>query len=411
MNRPAATVFVRVMGCACLVAGAAPATAGVTITLHARAAPTDSVVRVGDVATVTADGPGDAVDAVRLRSVPLVPAPAAGRTATLSKETVRDRAAAGGFTVTLAGADAVVLTAARSVAATRPRAASPGDRAYGERFVTAAVSRVLTRAGAGPLHIEVALADPAARLLARTRPDGCDLTGLTSTPHVAQTITLRWLDRLDEVNTVQAAVRLSPPHLVPVLTGPIPRGAPITADRVAWRSEDAPAVPLTAVPLAPRSTVAASPIVLAGGNRSAAVPRWPVRPLPSQAAGLPSGEAIRDLPAGSVLDQDDLRQPLMVRANETVRVESRVGGVTVSRDLKANRNGSLGQTIPLSDPEGSAFSRRDRVYARVVGNRRAVLVGDAAATPAYAVAPGGGASGGGASRTFLSQTRTAGGTR
>ena len=98
---------------------------------------------------------------------------------------------------------------------------------------------------------------------------------------------------------------------------------------------------------------------------------------------LPTGEAIRDLPAGAVVDENDLRQAPLVRSNQMVRVESRVGGVTVSRDLKANRDGLLGQTIPLSDPDRSQFGR-DRIYARVIGNRRAVLVGDGSENPAYA---------------------------
>ncbi|NNJ26856.1 flagella basal body P-ring formation protein FlgA [Alienimonas chondri] len=355
----------------------ATASAGVTVTLKSRAVPPSTIVRIGDVAKVVADGPADAVNATRLRSVPLAPAPAEGRTTTLSAETVRDRASAGGFAVTLAGAKSVTLTSTPSVDAAREssRAASPGDRAYAEKFVTAAVSRALTRSGAPSMRIEVAVAPDVARTIARQRPDGCDLTGLTPTPNIAQTVTLRWLDRLENVTTVDAAVRLDPPRLVPVLTEPVPRGAPITAEHVSWRAEgaeDSAFVP---------STMSAPPssIALAGGNRPAVV-----APPVGFAARLPTGEAVRDLPAGSVLDADDLRQTPLVRANQTVRVESHVGGITVSRDLKATRNGLLGQTIPLTDPEGSSFDRRNQIYARVVGNRRAVLVGDAAATPAYA---------------------------
>ncbi|QDT14098.1 flagella basal body P-ring formation protein FlgA [Alienimonas californiensis] len=371
MNRTTAAALTLCAALACC----APAPAGVTVTLKARAAAVDSVVRVGDVAEVTADGPADAPAAARLRTVPLAPAPVEGNTTTLSAATVRDRALAGGFAVMLTGAKAVVLSAPRTTggepADNRP--ASPGDRAYGEKFVTAAASRALARAGVEGVRIEVALAPEAARILARHRPDGCDLSGLAPTPSVVQTVTLRWLDRLENVVTVEAAVRLDPPRLVPVLTEPIPRGAPITADHVAWRPETAVA----------GSGGAAAPIRLAGAVQ-------PTAPWPSTTdfvGRLPTGEAIRDLPVGAVVESDDLRQTPLVRANQTVRVESRVGGITVSRDLKATRNGLLGQTIPMSDPDGPAYGDRTRIYARVVGNRRAVLVGEAAESPAYATTP------------------------
>ena len=354
----------------------ATASAGVTVTLKPHATPAGPVVRVGDVADVTADGPGDVPAAARLRAFPLTPGPASGRTAILTAAVIRDRATAGGFAVRLAGAETVTLTggANEPTKVRRERPASPGDRAFGKKFVTAAVSRALARQGAGAFRIEVALAPDAARTLARQRPDGCDLTGLTPMPHLAQTVTLRWLDRRDQVVTVAAAVRLAPPRLVPVLTEPVPRGAPVTADQVAWRPENDPHTPATAA--AP-----VKPVALASGNRPAAVSS---SPSPQFAAPLPRGEAVRDLPAGAVLEADDLRQTPLVRANQTVRVESRIGGVTVSRDLKATRNGLLGQTIPLADPDGPSYGGRNRIFARVVGNRRAVLVGEGAASEPYA---------------------------
>ena len=372
MNRTTALAL------ACVLIGSVPAPAGVTVTLKPRAAPAGAVVRVGDVADVTADGPTDAPAAARLRAFPLTPGPASGRVAILTAAVIRDRATAGGFAVRLAGAETVTLTggANEPTKVGRERPASPGDRAFGEKFVTAAVSRTLARRGAGAFRIEVALAPEAARTLARQRPDGCDLTGLTPAPHLAQTVTLRWLDRRDQVVTVAAAVRLAPPRLVPVLTEPVPRGAPVTADQVAWRPEHAPHAPASAaVPGVP-----ATPVALASGNRPAAVSSS----TPQFAAPLPRGEAVRDLPAGAVLGADDLRQTPLVRANQTVRVESRVGGVTVSRDLKATRNGLLGQTIPLADPDGPSYGGRNRIFARVVGNRRAVLVGEGAASEPYA---------------------------
>ena len=68
-----------------------------------------------------------------------------------------------------------------------------------------------------------------------------------------------------------------------------------------------------------------------------------------------------------------------MRANQVVTVESSAGGVRVTRALKSSRSGTLGETVQLSVP-GS----RDRVFARVVGNRRAVIVGGESSTAPYA---------------------------
>ena len=339
----------------------APAEAGVTVTLRDRADVTTSVVTVADVAEVTPDGPADAVAAARLGGVPLAPAPAAGRTAALTAAAVRTRAEAGGFRVRLAGASSVTLRPAR-----RPRPAAPlplapaaADRAWAEAFAAAAVARSLDRGGAPPANTEVALHDDAVRVLAADRPDACDVAGLSATPGVAQTVRLRWLDDADRVRSVPAAVRLSAPRLVPVLTAAAARGTPVTAAAVAWE-------PAAETNPAAKPTAAANAAV---GTRPATF--------------RPAGEAARDLPAGARLSARDVRPAPLVRANQTVVVESRAGGVRVTRALKANRTGALGETVPLTVP-----GTRERVFARVVGNRRAVIVGDEFATRPYAATGG-----------------------
>ena len=355
---------------------AAPAAAGVTVTLKPRCAPVSSVVRLGDVALLTADSPADARDLPRLRAVPLTPAPAGGRTAHLTARQVRARAEAGGFAVTIAGAETVTLTAPRPRTvreAANDRPAGPGDRAFAVKFVTAAARRALDRgfpAGSVPAdyRLETDLSPDAARTLARDRPDGCELTGLSPAVGPDQAVTVRYLDRLDRVVTLAATVTLVPPRLVPVLTEPVPRGAPVRAEQVRWRVAPGDARPSSFPPATfPPPARPAAATVAAG--RPAAVP-------------LPRGEAKRDLPAGTVLNADDVRAAPLVRANQVVTVESRVGGISVTRSLKATRGGTLGQTVPLTDPD-----TRERLFARVIGNRRLRIVGDAATSPPHAERP------------------------
>ena len=335
----------------------APASAGVRVELKPSVAPAGSVVTVGEAATLTPDSPADALAAQRLRSVPLAPAPAAGRSAVVTAAAVRTRAEAGGFRVTLAGADAVTLRSPRLAPAPVARPAGPSrrDRDWAESFAAAAVARALERSGAAPMHAELALHNDAVALLADRRPDACDVADLAPVPGVAQTVSLRWLDAADRVVAVPAALRLSPPRLVPVLTEPVPRGTPVAASQVAW--EPAP------------HAAAADPAAAANA------------PTPADRFA-PTGEATRDLPAGARLTDRDVRPTPLVRANQVVTVETSAGGVRVTRSLKAQRNGVLGETVPLTVP-GS----RDRLFARVVGNRRAVIVGDATGLTPYAAAP------------------------
>ena len=105
---------------------------------------------------------------------------------------------------------------------------------------------------------------------------------------------------------------------------------------------------------------------------AAAPPPPPTAPAAGAAANAPlAAESSRPRAAAS-------GSPL-VRANQVVTVESSAGGVRVTRALKSARSGKLGETVQLSVP-----GTRDRVFARVVGNRRAVIVGGESAVAPYA---------------------------
>ena len=301
-----------------------PAAKGdVRVELKSHAKPTTSVITVADVATVTADGPDDALAAARLARVPLAPAPPAGGSAVVTAAAVRARAEAGGFRVTLAGAESAAVRTPRrpAVSEVEPPKPTATDERWAEQFAAAAVARTLARYG-GPIpSIEIALHADAARVLAAARPAGCDVAGLDPASLGPQTVKLRWLDDGDRVRSVPAAVRLSP-------------------------------------------------------RTAAAPPPPPTAPAAGAAANAPLAAEPRHTPAAP--------GPPLVRANQVVTVESSAGGVRVTRALKSSRSGKLGETVQLSVP-----GTRERVFARVVGNRRAVIVGGESAVAPYAAGPAG----------------------
>ena len=313
---------------ALLCALGTPAAADVRVELKPRVPAAGSVVTVGDVADLSPASPADALDAARLARVPLAPAPPAGASRVVTAAAVRRRAEAGGFRVTLAGAAAARVRTPARVEPDAPPPATAAQLDWADRFAEGVLSRALARSSGPAPAVELALHADAAAVLAAARPAGCDVAGLDPRARTPQTVKLRWLDAGDRVRSVPVAVRLT---AAPVPVAPIPA---------------APAVSPTA------------PVAAAAAN------------APSVAEQARRGARTHQKPAPG---------PPLVRANQVVTVETSAGGVRVTRALKSGRTAGLGETVPLTVP-----GTRDRVFARVVGNRRAVIVGTAAKTEPYA---------------------------
>ena len=319
------------------------------VRLHATAAAGGPVIRLGDVADID----GTPAERTALLALRLAPAPLGTGRVRLDAVTIRTRVAAAGFPVTVSGAGSVLVGGGVS----RPagRRDSRRDRQRAERYVVAVAAAHLKRltADGDTLGVRVELPDDAVRTLAAQRPVGGDLAGFSLRPGVAQPVSVRWVDRSGEVRSVPATVTLSPRPLVPVVARAVRKGGVITAAHVELR----PAPPSSA---GPSSTA----------------------PVPTPDA-LVGSQAARSLSPGRPFRPRDTEPVPLVRANQTVAVRSTFGGVSVSRTMRALRDGAAGETIPLMTLE-----TRERVYARVNGNRRAVIVAGAEqdAAPPYAVA-------------------------
>jgi len=68
---------------------------------------------------------------------------------------------------------------------------------------------------------------------------------------------------------------------------------------------------------------------------------------PNQLLG---GDALMSLPAGTIISADDIGEPVVVKAGQTVTVTVISGSVQVSIDAVADETGRIGDTILLTNP-------------------------------------------------------------
>jgi flagella basal body P-ring formation protein FlgA len=73
-------------------------------------------------------------------------------------------------------------------------------------------------------------------------------------------------------------------------------------------------------------------------------------------------QTTRAIPAGTILDRDSIRPPLLVRRGETVAVYARSAGIQVRTAAKAREEGSLGDLI-----EVESLTDRATYFVRVCG--------------------------------------------
>ena len=81
-------------------------------------------------------------------------------------------------------------------------------------------------------------------------------------------------------------------------------------------------------------------------------------------------QAVQPLRSGKAIRANQLKQPVLIKRGETVQVISRSGFVRVRAFFIANRDGRLGETIPLEALDG-----KERLLATVTG-RLKVQIGD-----------------------------------
>jgi flagella basal body P-ring formation protein FlgA len=80
-------------------------------------------------------------------------------------------------------------------------------------------------------------------------------------------------------------------------------------------------------------------------------------------------ETVRSIPAGTVIQREFIRQPLLVRRGAVISVHARGPGIRVTTSALARDDGSLGDHIAVESTEG-----RKRFFARVIGPQEAEVV-------------------------------------
>lgn len=319
------------------------ATAAV-VRIKSRASVSGTYVYLRDLADVSGV---DAKTQAKLEGIVIGPAPVSGRTLRLDYAAIRKQLQSAGVNlarVTFTGHNAVQVRAA----ADRPKIqrtsfevagigiANTATQRRAETLLTNAVRQYVRRQAPDVGRLDVRLdVDPAdARRVVSAHRLAYDVRG-GSKPWVdrGQTLKVRFYDprrRLQEI-AVRCFVSRSPYVLAARYR--IPRGEIIQAEDLEWRQVES----------AGRSFRDLRDVV--GKETSRAVAK------------------------GRVLTKSDVRRVPLVRSNDVVQVSSSRNGITVSRYMKARKEGALGEIVPFAELQG-----RDVILAKVTGQGRAKVV-------------------------------------
>ena len=326
----------RPFGAAALAAGAMLAAArgapAAELQLRHECRCSQSLVRLGDVAEIHA---ADPEQAAKLRRIELFPAPAQGQPRHLRARELQDLLALRGLDLTehrLSGASRVEIRNAEQPKAAPKPVAGPVTTSMmmrAEELVEKSVSTYLQQevSSSEPWRVEVKLDNDAARAVLAAAKETFAVSGGESPFKGRQQLTL-----LIPGENGGQAIEIEP--LVSV--------APLVA--VATRS------------LAPGDNVQATDVKLVQvSTRSAEDPFYRLEDLIGQ-------QAIGAIVEGQVVDQADVRSPLLVRRGDAVTVYARSAGVQVRTTARAQEEGSRGDLITVE-----SMLNRQRFFARVTG--------------------------------------------
>ncbi|MBN1854942.1 MAG: flagellar basal body P-ring formation protein FlgA [Pirellulales bacterium] len=337
-----------------------PATDASEIVLLANSRPKGSIVRLGDVAEVRGI---DSSEVRRLQSLPLMPAPAPGTYQFLRLQQVRELLEArgedvmahhfNGATQVRIGTDVPVPNLARR---TLPKKITTSIRIQvREEVHKAIVDHLHENASPNePWQVAFELTDAQLRQLAdATTPIA--VIGGQSPWNGLQNLTIRSTTPAGLIS-IPLVANVSLPEPIVVAIHTIPRGAVVRADDVALRR------------VAGNSNRLDSKSNTHGGR--------PFMRL-DQVLGA---ETKRAIPAGDVLTQQAVQQPVVVKRGDTVTITARASGVTVRSYARARESGSRGDLIVVESLEG-----RESIAARVVGLRQVEVFAHGVDASAYGI--------------------------
>ena len=343
--------------------------------MRATAAPSGSVVRLGDVADVTAESKQEAA---RLAAMPLMPAPAPGTERFLRMREVQDLLAAHGENMDQLRFKGELMVAIGSHEAVEKAAADPpaGDAktarqaAWNSGAVTTAELVAANDPKIGDLRDELsrqivdylnsASGQKAAwrvsvnvprEQIAQLPADSSKWTISGGTaPWTGKQRLLVSFAGPQHADSFTVPADVSLPTPVVVATRPLERGSIVTAADVEIQQRDN---------------------VPAASGRSC--------PLGSveKIVGM---EATRTIQIGDLVMSDSVQPPVLVKRGDSVTVYARGGGIQVRTIARAKENGSLGQPVQLE-----SLDTHKTYDAVVTGTREAVVFAGSGPPPVEAV--------------------------
>jgi flagella basal body P-ring formation protein FlgA len=334
------------------------------IALNASAAPQGSVVRLGDVAEITAD---NTKEAERLAAVPLMPAPAPGTERFIRMREVQDLLAAHGenmdqlrfkgeLLVQVTSPERIEsattqatnsdMQSARHAAwtsgsssAVAAAAATDSDPSQVREELNRQLVDYLNRASGQTVAWHVTFNIPGQQLASLPAdPTTWKITGGAAPWTGKQRLLVSFpAGQHSDSFTVPADVTVPTPTVIAIR--PIDRGSVVTAADVEIQQRDAtPAIAGRALPL-------------------------------TSIDKLLGMEATRSIQIGDIVMSDSVQPPVLVKRGDSVTVYARGGGIQVKTIARAKENGSLGQPVQLESLE------THKTYDAVItGTREAIVL-------------------------------------
>jgi flagella basal body P-ring formation protein FlgA len=359
----------------CAAAGAAT-----KIALRENVEMKSNVVRLGDVAEITSD---DTEASQKLAALPLMPSPSRGDQRFLRKREIEDLLTAHGIDLrTLSIAGATQVTIHGSPATITPRGASTGRSAHGKLNRHAALL-------AG--HDE---ADEEAPL----DPD----TAATLNSGLSALITSYLSKKTDDAGDCEVTCDVAERHLALLASAtskPVCRGgkAPWVGRQrfeISFTTADGSVKIPVYANVAPRSKpvvvttrpIARGDVFTAADLELQAVDYVPTanerRTALDSIEKLIGMEARRPIPIGSIVFNDAVQSPVLVKRGDLITVSSQTSGIRVRTTARALQDRSHGELVQLE-----SLDTKEKFDARVVGPREATIAAVAPSTVTGPIRP------------------------
>lgn len=342
-------VFRNLILLATVLATAGPAAAA-NVALRARSFHEGTMIRLGDVADISAASTAE-VD--ELSTTVLMPAPAPGTMQFLRKAEIRELLAARGIdvsSISLDGAEVVEVQAAKpqlapAAAAQSPPAIALPSREEIEASLDAAIKQYLTQETSHDRWVIKVNLNMAEYL--RLANLGFDLQAVGGRkPYTgSQSFQISGQQSGQRMTVLANVVAIQP---VVVVLRRIESGELIRATDLEIRQHEG------------------------------ALPGGAIRTL-ADAVGM---EATRSIAEGAVLTKNQLSAPLQVERGETVTVFARTAGITVRTFAIARQNGAQGELVQVETLDG-----KERITARVSGRRELEVLATGATAGDFATLP------------------------